>query len=413
MVTQHVFEGRLVVALCKENNGIGYEGKLPWPHLSKDMLFFKNLTMDSAVLMGSVTYFSIPEKFRPLPGRLNIVLSSRTRDELECPDSVLIAGSMDAAASLLKSRNVKLVFVIGGEATYREALRNPQWSSRVYLTEIRTPHAADRFFPEDMESENSQFVPVSISAEIEEKGIRYHMKEYVRRSLIKQNEPPLRTPEVHEENQYLNLVRKILSEGVKKTDRTDTGTLSVFGARMKFNLRQSFPLLTTKRVFWRGVAEELFWFIKGGTNANELSEKGIHIWDGNGSREFLDSRGLIEREVGDLGPVYGFQWRHFGAEYTHMHAKYDEKGIDQLKNVIETIMKNPNDRRILLSAWNPAAIDQMALPPCHMMAQFYVANGELSCQMYQRSCDMGLGRSESPLPDLQSLLQNAEDKILA
>lgn len=161
---------------------------------------------------------------------------------------------------------------------------------------------------------------------------------------------------------------------------------------MRFSLRNnSFPLLTTKRVFWRGLAEELLWFIKGDTNANHLAEKNVHIWDANGSREFLDNLGFKEREVGDLGPVYGFQWRHFGAEYKDFNTDYTNQGVDQLKEVIETIKTNPTDRRIILTAWNPSAIPKMALPPCHMMCQFYVYNGELSCQMYQRSCDMGLG----------------------
>lgn len=137
--------------------------------------------------------------------------------------------------------------------------------------------------------------------------------------------------------------------------------------------------------------EELLWFVSGCTNANVLSDRGIHIWDGNGSREYLDSIGLHSREVGDLGPVYGFQWRHFGAEYHTMYADYTDKGVDQLKQLIEKIKSNPTDRRLVLTAWNPTALPEMALPPCHMFCQFYVADGELSCQMYQRSCDLGLG----------------------
>lgn len=152
----------------------------------------------------------------------------------------------------------------------------------------------------------------------------------------------------------------------------------------------------------RGVAEELLWFVKGDTNAKNLSAKGIKIWDANGSREFLDARGLSHREEGDLGPVYGFQWRHFGAEYKDMHTNYDGQGYDQLQACINSIKNNPTDRRIIMSAWNPAGttnfsfltisdLHLMALPPCHMFCQFYVANGELSCLMYQRSADMGLG----------------------
>jgi thymidylate synthase len=161
---------------------------------------------------------------------------------------------------------------------------------------------------------------------------------------------------------------------------------------MRFSLRDdTMPLLTTKRTFWRGVVEELLWFLRGSTNGNELTAKGIHIWDGNGSREFLDQRGLTHREVGDLGPVYGFQWRHFGARYVDMYTDYTNQGVDQLADCVWKIKNTPDDRRIIMSAWNPVDLDLMALPPCHMFFQFYVANGELSCQMYQRSADMGLG----------------------
>lgn len=160
---------------------------------------------------------------------------------------------------------------------------------------------------------------------------------------------------------------------------------------MRFNLRNSFPLLTTKRVFWRAVVEELLWFIKGSTNAKLLQEKGIHIWDGNSSREFLDKCGFTEREEGDLGPIYGFQWRHFGAKYRDCNYDYTDEGVDQLKQIIQTLKTNPNDRRMIMSAWNPVDTAQMALPPCHCLVQFYVSNNELSCQLYQRSADMGLG----------------------
>lgn len=196
----------------------------------------------------------------------------------------------------------------------------------------------------------------------------------------------------HDEQQYLDLISNIIKNGNKKTDRTGTGTMSMFGAQMRFNLRNgTFPLLTTKKTFWRGIAEELFWFIKGSTNANDLVEKNVRIWDGNGSREFLDSLGFTDREVNDLGPVYGFQWRHFGAEYVDTKTDYTGQGIDQLMDVINKIKNRPDDRRIIMCAWNPADLNKMALPPCHCLVQFYVANGELSCQLYQRSADMGLG----------------------
>ncbi|PFH38103.1 bifunctional dihydrofolate reductase-thymidylate synthase [Besnoitia besnoiti] len=196
----------------------------------------------------------------------------------------------------------------------------------------------------------------------------------------------------HEEFQYLDLIADIINTGVSMDDRTGVGTISKFGCTMRYSLDKTFPLLTTKRVFWKGVLEELLWFIRGDTNANHLSEKGVKIWDKNVTREFLDSRNLPHREVGDIGPGYGFQWRHFGAAYKDMHTDYTGQGIDQLKIIIDRLRTNPTDRRMLMTAWNPAALDEMALPPCHLLSQFYVNDKkELSCIMYQRSCDVGLG----------------------
>lgn len=204
----------------------------------------------------------------------------------------------------------------------------------------------------------------------------------------------------HEEFQYLDLIAKVINSGEPRADRTGTGTLALFAPKpFKFDLSNGrLPLLTTKRVFWRGVMEELLWFVAGKTDSKLLTERDIHIWDGNGSKEFLESRGLSHRREGDLGPVYGFQWRHFGAEYKDADADYDGQGVDQLKEIIKTIKTNPADRRMIMSAWNPKDLPLMALPPCHMFCQFYVSSApsaggkpRLSCQMYQRSCDLGLG----------------------
>jgi thymidylate synthase len=159
----------------------------------------------------------------------------------------------------------------------------------------------------------------------------------------------------HEELQYLNLIQLIISNGEERKDRTGTGTLSVFGPpQLRFSLaRDNLPLLTTKRVFYRGLLEELLWFIKGDTNAATLQKKGVKIWDGNASREYLDRIGLYNRREGDLGPVYGFQWRHFGAEYVDCDTDYTGQGVDQLKEVVDKICNKPHDRRIIISAWNP------------------------------------------------------------
>nr|CAC84368.1 thymidylate synthase [Saimiriine gammaherpesvirus 2] len=199
------------------------------------------------------------------------------------------------------------------------------------------------------------------------------------------------TEERHGEHQYLSQVQHILNYGSFKNDRTGTGTLSIFGTQSRFSLENEFPLLTTKRVFWRGVVEELLWFIRGSTDSKELSAAGVHIWDANGSRSFLDKLGFYDRDEGDLGPVYGFQWRHFGAEYRGSKRDYKGEGVDQLKQLIATIKTNPTDRRMLMCAWNVSDIPKMVLPPCHVLSQFYVCDGKLSCQLYQRSADMGLG----------------------
>lgn len=197
----------------------------------------------------------------------------------------------------------------------------------------------------------------------------------------------------HPETQYLALVKEIIQYGERRDDRTGTGTLSLFGRTMRFSLRGGvIPLLTTKRVFWRGIVHELFWFIRGQTDANILAREGVRIWEGNTSREFLDKRGLQHYREGDAGCVYGFQFRHYGAEYVDCRTDYTGKGVDQLAEVIRQIKTDPFSRRIILSAWNPQALHEMVLPPCHVLSQFYVSSaGELSCQLYQRSGDMGLG----------------------
>jgi thymidylate synthase len=197
-----------------------------------------------------------------------------------------------------------------------------------------------------------------------------------------------------EEQQYLNLVRDIINTGTVEEGRNGK-TRMKFGNMMRFSLRDgTLPLLTTKRVAIKACFEELFWFIRGSTDNRELQSKNVRIWDANSTREFLDSRGLYDREPGDLGPVYGFQWRHFNAHYIDSTTDYTGKGIDQLQTIIDDL-KDPEmraSRRMVMSAWNPCQLDEMALPPCHMTCQFNVREGKyLSCAMFQRSGDVGLG----------------------
>ncbi len=187
--------------------------------------------------------------------------------------------------------------------------------------------------------------------------------------------------------QYLDLLQHVLDHGQKKSDRTGTGTLSVFGYQMRFDLRQGFPLLTTKKLSTRSIFQELLWFLAGDTDVKSLQQKQVTIWDEWATAEQTARFG---RKEGDLGPVYGHQWRNFGAT-KNPDGTYKRDGVDQIAKLIEGIKNNPDSRRHIVTGWNPAEADQVALPPCHTLFQFYVANGELSCQLYQRSADIFLG----------------------
>lgn len=194
------------------------------------------------------------------------------------------------------------------------------------------------------------------------------------------------------EQGYIDLVKHVMTMP-DRVDRTGTGTRSDFGATVVYDISgDQLPLFTTKRVAFQAVIKELLWIIRGSTNAEELREDGVHIWDVNGNRKFLDSIGLSHHKEWDLGPIYGFQWRHFGAKYKTCDDDYEGQGIDQLKELIEGIKSNRFGRRHIMNAWNVTDLNDMALPPCHVMCQFYVeSDNTLSCMMYQRSCDLGLG----------------------
>lgn len=381
-----VARGFALVVASDNEGSIGDGTTVPW-NVPEDMKFFKETTTTSAkgkrnaVIMGRKTWDSIPTKFRPLPNRLNVVLS-RNVNSVSSDSSVLTLNTslFGALEHLTTLSDIDKVFCIGGGEIYAEALKLPSaaFLQAVFSTRILISSGASVRI-DLTKSEVPLILETRGPTVVSSGGTEFAFDKWV--------------PKNSEEVQYLDLIEKILKDGEVKDDRTGVGTKSIFGSQMRFSLRDGrMPLLTTKRVFWRGVCEELLWFLRGETDARLLSDKGVKIWDDNGSREFLDSRGLTTNEVGDLGPVYGFQWRHFGAEYEGREANYNGKGVDQIKQIVETLRKNPNDRRILLSAWNPCAINKMALPPCHIMAQFYVSrSGELSCMMYQRSCDMGLG----------------------
>ena len=189
------------------------------------------------------------------------------------------------------------------------------------------------------------------------------------------------------EQAYLDLLQHVLTHGTEKGDRTGTGTLSHFGAQLRFDLADGFPLLTTKKVHFKSIVYELFWFLSGSTHVDYLQQNNVRIWN---EWATADQTARFNRPAGDLGPIYGHQWRNYGATKRE-DGSYDNDGVDQITDVIEQIKTNPNSRRLIVSGWNPKEADQVALPPCHTLFQFFVADNKLSCQLYQRSADLFLG----------------------
>lgn len=429
-----------ILAMCK-NKGIGYKGRLPWD-LPGEMQYFKRITSSvfdeefnsskfipqhfmnnftnfarkpqintrkNIVVMGRTTWDSIPEKFRPLSGRINVVLSKSEKFREQHPQlegkfySVSdIEKFFKLAEEFEKKEQLNEIFIIGGNKIYEEFLSKfPEQCKIIFQTYIEHNYPCDVFFevPKNFKPIFVSKTQVENAKNDQDNGVAYDYRILINENILKEKENfnniikanYLEMNPSHEELQYLDALRDILQTGKERTDRTGVGTISKFGLTMRFDCSESFPLLTTKDTFWRGIVEELLWFLRGDTNAKHLQEKKVHIWDGNASRQFLDSLGLNHREEGDLGPVYGFQWRHFGAKYNTMHDDYNNQGVDQIQDVISQIKSNPQSRRIILSAWNPSDLKLMALPPCHVMSQFYVTGDKLNLQMYQRSGDMGLG----------------------
>ena len=380
----------LIVATCEGvRMGIGLENTIPWK-LSADLKYFKHITIgkgNNVVVMGRKTYDSLPPKIRPLPNRINIVLS-RNDPPTNLHESVYWCRCHESITDVLSVRggkSVEDVFFIGGNEIYQLALKHFHIST-IYRTRCVLPKPVkyDTVFP-TFHIHTQQYKLTSASETLNESEITYQYLTY----------QPVVSNNIHNqpggEFQYLSLIQQILDYGISRTDRTGTGVRSIFGTQMRYDLQEGFPLLTTKKMFLRGIVEELLWFMRGETDAKVLQQKQVHIWDGNSSREYLDSLGLTHRETGDCGPIYGFAFRHFGATYQDCHTDYTGKGYDQISEVIRLIREDPTSRRILISLWNPCDLDKVALPPCHVLYQFFVDGDWLSCSMYQRSGDVGLG----------------------
>jgi dihydrofolate reductase/thymidylate synthase len=384
----------LVLASSYPRGAIGQAGDLPWS-LPGDLAYFRKLTTrnPSAIIMGRHTWESFGSK--PLPRRKNIVVSGSicAATGHKNDENLAFVGSLAAALDAIPSGMD--VFVIGGAALYEEAARYSGRDTRIYHTEIYSDYKdADTFWkiPDGYVLANASAPECVVDGK---SGVRtwFRRCEWVRNVRFELGELKGTGVVVNpEEQQYLDLLSKILSQGVDSDDRTGTGTLSLMGGHFRFNLRTGFPAMTTKPLFWKGVVEELLWILSGDTNAKHLASIGVHIWDEDTSRARLDQRGMTHLAEGDAGATYGFNMRHFGAKYVGCEANYDGLGVDQLAKCIKLLRERPSDRRIIINLWDPTTADtNCALPPCLMQYIFYVSRGELSCFTLQRSADMMLG----------------------
>lgn len=377
-----------IIAAVSKNLVIGKDNQIPW-NIPKDLLHFKELTKGHVVIMGKNTYRSIPKHHFPLKDRINIIVTnSATEKSSDANVHFTTFDDLDDMMQDIKNECPgKTCFIIGGAMLYSAFIGK---ATKLHLTYIDKSYewgSSDKIvrFPSFLEYKITSYSNKMYS---EDEKCNFQFITYDRVDGIVEN--------CSSDLRYLKLVHSILLSGSFRDDRTGTGTISLFAKQLRFNIDNSVPLLTTKLVPWKSCIKELLWFMKGQTNSNILKEQGVNIWNGNTTREFLDKRGLGHYPEGDIGAGYGFQWRHFGAEYKTCNDDYTGKGFDQLMFVISELKTNPFSRRIYLSSWNPTHMHKMALPPCHVSAQFYVDQDDegklhLSCHMYQRSVDTFLG----------------------
>ena len=396
--------------------GIGLNNKLPW-NIKEDLINFKKITTlvpndnkikyKNVVVMGRKTWDSLPLNFKPLPNRINVVISNR--DLNISYEDVLVSNWEKLEYNIINYQNninktkpdenllINEIFVIGGQQIYELALKTKK-INKIYSTEVYKNINCDTFIMKYFDNTDiknlNHFKLLDVSKFLKSNDYYYRFMTYVNINLYKENE--IKLWENKEELNYLQLMNTILEEGIERDDRTGTGTISTFGNQLKFNLRDTFPITTTKRMFLRGVFEELKLYLIGKTDNKILQDKNIHIWDGNTSREFLDSRGLQRFPEGDMGETYGFNMRHYGGKYEGCDKEYGNNiGFDQLKYVIDLIKNNPTSRRIIINLWNPGTQDNAALPSCLCQYQFYVntQSRELNLQIYIRSSDYFLANN--------------------
>lgn len=347
----------------KNKFGIGYANDLVYP-IKQDLRVFKKITENNVIIMGYNTWVSLPNK--PLKNRLNIVLTNKLYSNLS-NDNVMYM-NFDKFKRYYNKYKQKNYYVIGGSEIFSLFLTNFIFDRLIInhiMPDIVKPICV---WMDPKLISNYKLFGYSEKYRDENLQVSYRYLYYEFSYVL------------HEEYKYLNVMKNILTNGNTRNDRTNTGTISMFGARCKFNISDNIPLITTRHISFKNILEELLWFCRGETNSKILEKKGVNIWKGNTSREFLDKNGLYEYPDGEAGPIYGKQWRRSG-----------NKGIDQLEYIVDLLRNDPYSRRILISSWVPEDLDKMCLTPCHTHAQWYVEEKDgvkyLSCQFYQRSQD--------------------------
>lgn len=353
------------VILAHNNKfGIGLHGKIPWK-CPEDRALFKALTINSILIMGRKTVETLPK----LPDRTIFCISRRGILSSDNNESKIFPDIGQALIFAEKIYPNKKIFIGGGAEIYKLALTE-------LVNMVREIHIS---IIDDNTECDTHFILDSNFQIVETRKLS-NTSTYNR--YIQKNKQEL---------QYLSLLNEIIQNGVTRNCRNGE-TKSLFGKNMTFDLREGFPLLTTKKMFFRGIVEELLFFLKGDTNSKLLEEKGVNIWKGNTHRDFLDKLGMHERKEGIMGPLYGYQWRFFNAKYDDVTGKPLEQGVDQLKLVIDTIRKDPYSRRIMMTDFNPVQAMEGVLYPCHsILLQFYVTESYLDMYCYNRSQDVFLG----------------------
>jgi thymidylate synthase len=383
-IVNHIYSGVFYLDKFAIGKGTKLVVKIP-----ADLEYFKTTTINTIVVMGRITWESMNK--RALPNRVNVVVTRHPYKYKVNPmyKDVLFLTPEEAQLYVQTFKYPKEVYIIGGSHVLK-LFPNP---NKIYITHIipsdKLVYQCSNIFVDVL---NDCYKLIGYSPILHYEGGTYRHLIYINRNVIYGN--PDKYDSVN--TIYKNLCMDIIDNGENRNDRTGVGTISVFGRQIHIDLGCGFPLLTTKYIPWRHVIEELLWFMRGDTDSKILEKKGVKIWKGNTSREFLDSKGLYNYDEGVLGKGYGWQWRFFGAEYDPVFSdtsKYTpQDGFDQLQYVIDEIKTNKNSRRILMCYWNPCDLDKVALPPCHFACQFYVRQDKyLDCMFSMRSTDVALG----------------------